>query len=120
MRIALACLLAGWWAVATAAYLPVWDAPPLLAQHQAQMAPRKPRALVNYGTMLILQQQFAEARAVLTTAAVMADLPYVPAYDRQRAQDAVRTNLRGLAALEARSGGTIRLGATSWHTFPSP
>ena len=110
MRVLLAGGLLAWWAVQTAAYLPVWNAPVTLAAHIAQTAPYKPRALVNYGTLLVLHQQVTPARTVLQAAVMASALPHVPAYDRVRARDAALTNLRGLATLEARG----------WRDAPAP
>ena len=99
-------LLAGalilWWTVQTARYVPVWDTPQSLATHVVQMAPSKPRALVNYGAMLVLMGQLPEARATFHAAGAAAILPHVPSYDREMSLASVRTNLRAVEQLDAR------------------
>lgn len=96
----------GWWALCTAQYLPVWNTPVALATHAMTHAPAKPRTLILYGAMIVLQGRLADATVAFRAAGAAATLPHVPLYDKRRADEAVRDNLQAVATLDARTRGT--------------
>ena len=93
--------LALWWGWQTAQYVPVWNTPLSLAMHVVQVAPSKPRALLNYGTMLVVHGQLSNARTAFMRAHAMAQAPHVPPYDRTAVTESATENLRAVAVLVA-------------------
>jgi hypothetical protein len=90
------------WAWQSHQYVRVWRSDVTLWQHAAVMAPHKPRALLNAGTMQVVRGRFADARALFQLAQTAAQLPHVPPWDRQLAREDAAGNLAALDKLEAR------------------
>ena len=102
MRVARALVLAcpfvllAWQVVQTAWYLPVWRSDLTLWAHAVEMAPDKPRPRTNYGAQLLKAGRIDAGIAQWQRAAILAQQPHVPSWDRARTQQTLATNVRAI------------------------
>ena len=80
-------------------YARVFGSELTLAAHAARLAPRKPRAVFNYGRALLLSGELGPAAALFDQAELLAAAPHVPAWDRADVQVSAAANRRLLLAL---------------------
>lgn len=76
--------------------LAVWRSDLTLWRHAAQVAPQKPRVLVNYGVSLIQARVIEAGTARLVQAERASRLPHVPRPDAVVTWRSVDKNFRGL------------------------
>lgn len=80
----------------TAAYVAVWRSDLSLWAWAVHQAPEKPRPWINLGGALALRGRWQEAETAWRIAGVVAERPWVPAWDRRTAQRLVALNLETL------------------------
>lgn len=97
MGLGLIVLFTVLWATEAHSYVRVWGDRLSLSAYVAAHAPQKPRALMNYGVLLVSRGSFTDGAALLTQAAHAAQDPHVPVWDRRRLLPELAKNQAALA-----------------------
>ena len=96
-------ILLCWYGYQTSQYVPVWHSDATLWAHARTIAPQKQRVLTQHGTALLIAGQYQYGWFAYRDALLAADLPHVPAYDRQNTRLRIEQNAK--AAIAAKLPG---------------